>query len=79
MSGSAINLYEAQKNGMFTVVSVPGIGLLENLGVRIGTSIFLQNRYALGGPVVLRVEDAYSVALGKDIALQITVKETSAV
>ena len=54
MASGAINLYEAKKNGDFTVVSTPDIGLLENLGVRSGASISLQNRYALGGPVVLR-------------------------
>jgi hypothetical protein len=75
MSSEIINLYEAGKNGVFTVVSVPNIGLLENLGVREGSSVAMQNRYAFGGPVVLRVENAYSVALGKDIAVQISVKE----
>ena len=78
MASGAINLYEAKKNCDFTVVSTPDIGLLENLGVRSGASISLQNRYALGGPVVLRVEGAYSVALGKDIATQITVEEVAA-
>ena len=75
MSNGAISLYEAKKSGTFTVITVPEIGLLENLGVRTGTSVSLQNRYAFGGPVVLRVEGAYSVALGKDIASQITVEE----
>jgi len=75
MATDAVNLYEAKKNGVFTVVSTPEIDLLENLGVRAGASICLQNRYAFGGPVVLLIEDAYSVALGKDIASQITVQE----
>ena len=69
-----INLYEARKHGAFQVVSVPNIGLLENLGIRAGTHIKIQNRYVFGGPVLLRVEDMYSVALGKDIAKQIEVK-----
>ena len=70
-----MNLYEAKKTCTFQVISVPSIGLLENLGLRRGTQITLQNRYALGGPVLLRVEGAYSIALGKDIASQITVQE----
>jgi len=70
-----INLYEARKNGTFQVASVPNIGLLESLGVRAGVQVTVQNRYALGGPVLLRVEDAYSVALGKEIATQIAVRE----
>jgi len=76
MTGNKIaNLYEAKKLGTFQVVSIPGIGLLENLGLRSGTQITLQNRYGFGGPVLLRVEGAYSVALGKDIAKQITVRK----
>ena len=71
----AASLYEAKKTGAYQVVSVPGIGLLANLGLRAGTKITLQNRYALGGPVLLRVEGAYSIALGKDIAKQIGVQE----
>lgn len=77
--GKTVNLYSAKKTGTFQVVSVPDIGLLENLGLRTGTQVTLQNRYSLGGPVLLRVEDAYSVALGKDIAKQITVQEVDAV
>ena len=78
MSDKTLNLYKANKNSDFQVVSVPEIGLLENLGVRTGTQITLRNRYALGGPVLLRVEGAYSIALGKDIAKQITVREVRA-
>lgn len=72
------NLYKAKKMGTFQVVSVPELGLLENLGLRAGTQITLQNRYIWGGPVLLRVEGAYSIALGKDIAKQITVQEVIA-
>ena len=72
------NLYEANKAGIFKVASVPDIVLLENLGLRVGTQVKIQNRYALGGPVLLRVEDSYSVAVGKDIAGQITVQEIPA-
>jgi len=71
------NLYKAKENTTFTVASVPNIGLLENLGVREGTRISLQNRYAFGGPIVLRVENAYCVALGKDVASLITVREAA--
>ena len=75
IKNKTINLYTAKNTGTFQVVSVPDINLLENLGVRAGTQITIQNRYALGGPVLLRINDAYSIALGKDIARQITVKE----
>jgi len=78
MNNVAISLYEAKKAGIFQIISIPNIGSLENLGLRIGTQVTIQNRYALGGPVLLRVKDAYSLALGKDIAKQVAVREISA-
>ena len=72
------NLYEVSDKCTFQVVSVPNIALLQNLGLRAGTQATLQNRYKLGGPVLLRVEDTYSIALGKDIAEQIAVREVAA-
>jgi Fe2+ transport system protein FeoA len=71
------NLYETKRNGTFRVMSVPGIGLLKNLGLRKGTKVTVKNRYSLGGPVLLWVEDAFSVAIGKDIATQIAVVEVA--
>ncbi|MCL2840280.1 MAG: ferrous iron transport protein A [Defluviitaleaceae bacterium] len=73
-----INLYEAGKNEAFYVVSIPNIGLLESLGLRLGTKVAIQTRYMLGGPVLLCVEDSFLVAIGKDIATQIAVKEVTA-
>ena len=67
------NLYKAVRNKAFHVISVPDVGLLKNLGLRVGTRISVQHRYALGGPVLLNVEDSFFVAIGKDIATKITV------
>jgi len=75
MADLTTNLYEARKDGSFRVASVPEIGLLESLGLRAGVLVTVRNRYALGGPVLLRVEGAYFVALGKDVARQIAVRE----
>ena len=69
------NLYQAKKNNVFQVASVPNIKLLENLGLRKGTQVFVKGRYAFGGPVLLRVQNSFVVAVGKDIATQIAVKE----
>ena len=69
------NLYEAKRGKPFTVASVPNISLLTGLGLRVGTKIAVQNRFSLGGPVILRVEDAFSIAVGKDVATQIAVGE----
>ena len=74
-----INLYEAKNRGTFHVASIPQIRLLESMGLRKGTQITVKNRYIMGGPVLLRVEGAYDLALGKDIAQQIAVKEAVAV
>ena len=68
-----MNLYTAQKGINLQVVHVPDVGLLKNLGLRQGTKISIKHRYALGGPVLLNVEESFVVAIGKDIATQITV------
>jgi len=78
MANQLMNLYQGKKHRSFQVASVPQIPLLESMGLRIGTNITLKNRYAFGGPVLLRVEGAYSIALGKDIAQQIAVREVQA-
>ena len=70
-----MNLYQSKKNRIYKVISVPDIELLENLGLRNDSMITVKARYALGGPVYLRVEDAFNIALGKDVATQITVRE----
>ena len=75
MDSAITNLYEAKGNRIFRVDSVPNIGLLKNLGLRVGTQVTVQSRYSFGGPVLLRVENTFAVAIGKDIATQIAVKE----
>ena len=77
LSNNPMSLYEVKKTGTFQVASLPRIQLLENMGLRVGTNVTLQNRYGFGGPVLLRVEGAYSLAIGKDIAQQIAVCETN--
>jgi len=68
-----LNLYQAKKTAKLMIISVPDVGLLNSLGLRPGVKVTVQNRFSLGGPVLLRVEDTYSVAVGKDIAKQIGV------
>jgi len=70
-----INLYHAKTDGVFELVRLPNIPLLESLGKRKGTMVSITGRLKLGGPVLLRVENAFVVAIGKDIATQILVKE----
>jgi Fe2+ transport system protein FeoA len=68
------NLYSAEKSRPLQVTHVPNIKMLENIGVRCGTSLTVQTRYGMGGPVLIHIENAYNVALGKDIAVQIGVE-----
>jgi len=70
-----INLYQAKTGGIFELARLPKIPLLESLGLRKGTMVSINGRIKLGGPVLLRVENAFVVAIGKDIATQILVKE----
>jgi len=72
-----MNLYQAKGNKTFHVTSVPNIGLLKNIGFRKGTKVSVEKRYAFGGPVLLKVEDAFAVAIGKDIATQVAVEEAA--
>ena len=73
MSVNTMNLYEAANSHDLQIETVPQIHLLTSLGLKQGTKVKIQNRYRLGGPILLRVEDAFAVALGKDVATQITV------
>jgi Fe2+ transport system protein FeoA len=68
-----MNLYSANKKNTYLVTYVPEIGLLKNLGIRVGTKIAVRQRYAFGGPILLNIEDSFFVAIGKDIATQIRV------
>ena len=77
MSTYHLNLYNAQQRNVFRVTSVPNIELVKNIGLRVGARVVVQNRFAFGGPVVLKVEDAFCVAVGKDIATQIAVAEVT--
>ena len=75
MNAEKVNkLYEVKDRNNYRVVSLPALQLLENIGLRVGTIVVVLNRYAFGGPLVLRVADAYTIALGKDLALQIVVE-----
>ena len=67
------SLYAAQKNIALRVVAAPDVAQLANLGLRPGTRLAVENRYRLGGPVLLKVEDSFNVAIGKDIAEHIEV------
>lgn len=72
------NLYRARKGLQLTVVRTPDIELLKGIGLHAGRKVQVQSRYALGGPVLLKVEGAYVIAIGKDVAEQIIVQMPTA-
>lgn len=76
MANPLLNLYEANKSNKnkYRVTSVPDIPLLESLGISTDTVVTVNNKYAFGGPVLLRVDTA-TIAVGKDVAEQILVEE----
>ena len=68
-----LKLYDACKGNTYQIYAVPEIRLLKSLGIRTGMHLTVKTRYAFGGPVLVCVEGAYSIAIGKDIAKQIEV------
>ena len=74
MTQPSMNLYDAKPSDVYQIISFPKIHLLESLGLRHGTKVRVENRYRFGGPILLRVEDAFAVAIGKDVATQIGVR-----
>ena len=70
---SEISLYRAKTGNTYDVVTIPEVELLKSLGIRQGSSVEMICRYPLGGPVLLRIEDSSTVAIGKDIASLVSV------
>lgn len=71
-----LSLYDMQKNCCCKVTAIPDHPLLDSLGISTEAIVKVQNKYAFGGPILLQVDTA-TIALGKDIATQITVKEVA--
>lgn len=70
----SITLYDVKKSKKCRVKSIPDIPLLESLGISNDTIITVNNKYAFGGPVLLKVDTA-TIAVGKDVAEKILVEE----
>ena len=68
------NLYSAKEKVTYTIGEIPEFNLLKTLGIFQGSKIFKKRTYKLGGPVMITVNER-DVAIGKDIALQIQLKE----
>lgn len=68
------SIYEAKLGFKYQVNDIPDIELLHSLGVYRGAKMTLKEKINLGGPVVLEMGHR-TVAIGKDIARQIFVRE----
>ncbi len=67
-------LYNLNNNSKCTVESAPSNGLLRSLGIRKGISLSIMTRQLAGGPIVVQI-GRRSIAIGRDVAEQIIVKE----
>jgi Fe2+ transport system protein FeoA len=70
------NIYQAKNNRYYIIESVPETPLLLSLGIEPNVRVYKKYSYRLGGPVIIDV-DMCRVAIGKDIARQIIVKEVN--
>ncbi len=68
------SVYNAPNGKHYTIVDAPGVGILKSLGVSKNNRILKKQTYGFGGPVLLMVETS-EIAIGKDIADKIIVKE----
>lgn len=69
-----LSLYTAPENRRYTVSDVPDVKILHSLGFFPGTAVYKKKRFKLGGPVLINLATR-EIALGKDIAKAIVVKE----
>lgn len=67
-------LYSAPVDSHYIVTEVPNIKILDSLGIFPGTVLHKKQRYKFGGPVLIDLSTR-EIALGKDIAASIKVKE----
>ncbi|NLW17777.1 MAG: ferrous iron transport protein A [Firmicutes bacterium] len=72
--GKARDLYGACVGKQYTVEEVPATALLSCLGICPKSVVRKKYCYRMGGPVLLQV-GSREVAVGKDIASQIIVRE----
>lgn len=69
-----MSLYAISKNKRCVVENMPSLELLSSLGLRKGLEIGVKSRQPMGGPIVIEI-GRRSIAIAKDIASSIVVKE----
>lgn len=68
------NLYEVKDKKEYRVLHIPDSDMLESIGIIPGSIIWKEHTYGLGGPVYIRF-GTRSIAIGKDMARLVSVKE----
>lgn len=69
-------LYQFKKNRRCMIEKLPSNHLLKSLGVREGITVSVMSRQPLGGPIVIQIGKR-SIAIARDVAEQIVVREVS--
>lgn len=67
-------LYTSKSDESFIITEVPQVNLLNSLGIFVGAKIKKKRTYKFGGPILIDIFGR-EVAIGKEIAEQIKVKE----
>ncbi len=70
------NLYQAEIGKNYTIFAIPDNHLLSCIGILEGATIKAEHRYGIGGPVSISLSTR-KIAIGKDIAEKIYVKEVN--
>jgi len=71
-----MSLCKCLKENIYIVDKSPDIYLLKVLGIRRGISFKVQSIHPFGGPIVIKVGNR-SIAISKDVASEILVREAS--
>lgn len=69
-----MSLYSLKNNSIALIEKMPIVPLLTSMGVREGIKISVVTKQPMGGPIVVQI-GRRSIAIGKDVAEQILIKE----
>lgn len=68
------SIYDVKTGGRYIIEQLPDEAVLNSMGFRVGQNLVKKRAYRFGGPVVVEA-DTSLIALGKDMAQKIIVKE----
>lgn len=71
-----MSLYKLEKTRSCIIDRMPAVALLNSLGIREGIAVSVVAKQPLGGPIVVEC-GTRSIAIARDVAEQILVREVS--